>query len=126
METIQTLLNKGNKEVHVVEMMKKAGQDIGSSTRWTVMAELHRLGVEILTGAKAVEITEAGVTLEREESRHVLPADTVVIAAGATSENKLADELKGLVPEIHVVGDAQSPRNALEAIREGFMAGLKI
>jgi hypothetical protein len=34
--------------------------------------------------------------------------------------------LKDLVPEIHVIGDAQSPRNALEAIREGFLAGLKI
>jgi len=30
------------------------------------------------------------------------------------------------VPEIYVVGDAQSPRNALEAIREGFLAGLKV
>jgi 2,4-dienoyl-CoA reductase (NADPH2) len=126
METIETLLNKGNKEVRVVEMTKKAGQDIGSSTRWTVMAELHRLGVEILTGTSAVEITEAGVTVESEDSRHFLPADTVVIAAGSRSENRLAGELKDLVPEIHVVGDAQSPRNALEAIREGFLAGLKI
>jgi 2,4-dienoyl-CoA reductase (NADPH2) len=125
-ETIETLLNKGTKEVRVVEMMKRAGQDIGSSTRWTVMAELRRLGVEILTGARAVEISEAGVTLEKDERRHLLSADTVVIAAGSTSENKLAAELKDLVPEIHVIGDAQSPRNALEAIREGFLAGLKI
>jgi len=126
METIETLLNKGNKEVHVVEMTKKAGQDIGSSTRWTVMAELRRLGVEILTGARAVEFAEAGVVVEKEQGRHHLPADTVVIAAGSTSENSLADELKGLVREIHVIGDAQSPRNALEAIREGFLVGLRV
>jgi hypothetical protein len=50
----------------------------------------------------------------------------VVIAAGSRSENRLADKLKDLVPEIHVVGDAKSPRNALEAIREGFLAGLRI
>lgn len=125
-ETIETLLNKGNKEVRVVEMMKRAGQDIGSSTRWTVMAELRRLGVEILTGARAVEIREAGCTIEKDERRHLLPADTVVIAAGSRSENTLAVELKDLVPEIYVVGDAQSPRNALEAIREGFLAGLKV
>jgi len=125
-ETIETLLNKGSKEVRVVERMKKAGQDIGSSTRWTVMAELRRLGVEILTGARADEITEAGVFVEKERGRHLLPADTVVIAAGSTAENSLADELKGLVPELHVIGDAQSPRNALEAIREGFLVGLKI
>ena len=126
METIETLLNKGTKEVCVVEMTKKAGQDIGSSTRWTVMAELRRLGVEILTGARAVEIREDGVTIERDERRHLLPADTAVVAAGSSSQNKLAAELKDLVPEIHVIGDAQSPRNALEAIREGFLVGLKV
>ena len=90
------------------------------------MAELRRLGVEILTGARADEITEAGVFVEKEWGRHLLPADTVVIAAGSTAENSLADELNGLVPEVHVIGDAQSPRNALEAIREGFLVGLKI
>jgi hypothetical protein len=30
------------------------------------------------------------------------------------------------VPEMHVIGDAKSPRNALEAIKEGFLTGLKI
>jgi 2,4-dienoyl-CoA reductase (NADPH2) len=125
-ETIETLLNKGNKEVRVVEMAKKAGQDIGSSTRWTVMAELNRLGVEIMTGVRAVEIIEDGVAVEKEESRHLLPADTVVIAAGSRSKNELAAQLQDLVPEIFTVGDAQTPRNALEAIREGFMAGAKV
>ena len=90
------------------------------------MAELRRLGVEILTGARAVEITEAGVTVEKDEGRHLLPADTVVIATGSTSRNELADELKDWAREIHVIGDAQRPRNALEAIREGFLAGLEV
>jgi len=126
METIERLLNKGNKEVRVVEMTKKAGQDLGSSTRWTVVAELQRLGVEILTGARAVEITEAGLIVEKEGGRHLLPADTVVVAAGSRAEDKLAGELEPVVPEIHVVGDARTPRNALEAIHEGFLAGLKI
>jgi hypothetical protein len=30
------------------------------------------------------------------------------------------------VPEIITIGDAKKPRNALEAIREGFQAGLSI
>jgi hypothetical protein len=30
-----------------------------------------------------------------------------------------------MVSEVHVIGDADSPRNALEAIREGFEAGLR-
>ena len=35
-DTLEHLLNHGNKEVCVVEMTKKVGQDIGNSTRWTV------------------------------------------------------------------------------------------
>lgn len=125
-ETLSWLLNRGNKDVTVVEMTKRAGTDIGGSTRWTVMAELRRLGVSIMTSTRALEITEQGVVVEKDESRKLLPADTVVIAAGSMPVNSLARELEGLVGEIHVVGDARTPRNALEAIRDGWLAGLKV
>lgn len=126
MENIAPLLNKGNKEVVVVEMTARAGQDIGSSTRWTIMGELHRLGVKILTSAKAVEINAKGVIVEKDGKRESLEADTVVIAAGAAPLNGLVRELEGLVQDIRLVGDARNPRNALEAIREGWLAGLKV
>ena len=54
LDTLENLLNKGNKEVTVLEMQKKAGTDIGGSTRWTVMAELRRLGVNVMTDARAL------------------------------------------------------------------------
>ncbi len=44
-------------------MMKRAGSDIGTSTRWTVMAELRRLGVKIMTGAKAVAVNKEGIEI---------------------------------------------------------------
>ncbi|MFH1090023.1 MAG: FAD-dependent oxidoreductase [Pseudomonadota bacterium] len=125
-ETLSELLNKGNKEVTVVEMAKRAGQDIGASTRWIVMAELKRLGVSIRTGTKALGITPEGLKVETEGGPDFLPADSIVIAAGSKPENRLAGDIQGLVPEVHLVGDAKEPRNALEAIREGFMVGLKI
>jgi len=121
-ETLERLVNRGNKHVAVVEMMKRAGQDIGSSTRWTVMMELRRLGVTILTSTKAVGIKPEGVEIEKRQNRDLLPADSVVIAAGAEPENSLVDEIGDLVPEIHTIGDAKAPRNALEAIKEGKTA----
>jgi 2,4-dienoyl-CoA reductase-like NADH-dependent reductase (Old Yellow Enzyme family)/thioredoxin reductase len=124
-ETIEELLNRGDKEICVVEMTKRVGQDIGNSTRWTVMAELKRLGVKIITGAKAIEVTDAGLKIQKDSREELLPADSIVIATGSKSENALAS-LKDLVPEFYVIGDAKKPRNALEAIREGFLAGLAI
>jgi 2,4-dienoyl-CoA reductase (NADPH2) len=126
LETLSELLDRGIKDVTVVEMTKKTGQDIGQSTRWTVKSELKRLGVRIVINAKAVNITEEGLNIETEEGPDFLPADTVVLAVGSASENGLATEIEKLVPEVHIVGDAKSPRNALAAIEEGLRIGLKL
>jgi 2,4-dienoyl-CoA reductase (NADPH2) len=126
LETLEALINKGNKEVTVVEMAKKAGMDIGSSTRWTVFAELKRLSVKILTASKAVEINPRGVKIETEQGTETLPADSVVIAVGSRPENKLAARLGTWLSEVYTIGDAKEPRNALEAIKEGFLTGLKL
>jgi 2,4-dienoyl-CoA reductase (NADPH2) len=125
-ETLEALVNRGNKTVTVLEMAKKAGQDIGPSTRWTVFSELKRLGVKLLTGTKATGITTDGVSVETEGGQDLLPADTVVMAVGSRPEKDLANALLDLCSEVIVVGDAVEPRNALEAIKEGFEAGLKV
>lgn len=125
-ETLSELINRGNRDVTVVEMIKRAGKDIGASTRWTVMAELRRLGVTIMTGTKAVRIKPEGLEVEKQDGPDLLPADSIVIAAGSRSENELVNEIENLVPETYVIGDAKEPRKALEAIREGFLVGLKI
>jgi 2,4-dienoyl-CoA reductase (NADPH2) len=124
-DTLELLLNRGNKEICVVEMTKKAGLDIGNSTRWTVMAELKRLGVKMITGAKAVEVNDEGLRIQKDGKEQVLPADSIVIAAGSKSENALAS-LRDPAPEFYVIGDAKKPWNALEAIKEGFLIGLRI
>jgi 2,4-dienoyl-CoA reductase (NADPH2) len=66
-----------------------------------------------------------GLRIQKEAKEELLPADSVVIATGSKSENALAS-IKDLAPEIYVIGDAKRPRNALEAIREGFLIGLRI
>ena len=38
----------------------------------------------------------------------------------------LAEEVLGLVPEVHVIGDALSPRTAEEAVYEGLKAGCAV
>jgi len=124
-DTLEQLLNQGDKEVCVVEMTRKVGRDFGTSTRWTVMAELKRLGVKIISGAKATEVTESGLKIQKETREELLPADSIVMATGSKPENRLAS-IEGLAPEVHVIGDAEKPRNALEAIREGFLTGLRI
>ena len=48
-----------------------------------------------------------------------LEADTVVLAVGMVSNNKLAEELNGITSEVYSIGDCVEPRDAMCAIREG-------
>jgi 2,4-dienoyl-CoA reductase (NADPH2) len=125
-ETLFELLNKGVKEVTVVEMAGKLGQEIGPSSRWTVISELKRLGCNFQKSAKAIGITPEGLDIESAQGPGFIPADSIVIAVGSKSDNKLANDLEGLFPELHTIGDAKAPRKAMDAIREGYIVGLRI
>ena len=125
-ETIQTLLYRGLKKITVLEMLNKIGQDIGPSTRWTILQDLARLGVRTLTKSSAKEINPQGVVIDRGGREELIAGDTVVLAAGAKSVRSLVDQIKGRVPETYVIGDAKSPRKALEAVAEGLAAGRTI
>ncbi len=125
-ETLNSLLYRGLKKVMVVEMLKKLGQDIGISTRWTIIQDISRLGVRTMTNTRATEVTDKGLVVEREGNATFLSADTVVMAAGAKSVNALYEKIKDRVPEVYLIGDARTPRKALEAVAEGFEAGRTI
>ena len=126
MEALNSLLVRGVKKITVVEMLKKVGQDIGVSTRWTILQDLSRLGVRIMSHTKAREITLEGVMVERAEGSTLLRGDTVVIAAGAKPNTSLYEQIRDQSREGYCIGDAKTPRKALEAIAEGFQVGRTI
>ena len=125
-ETLNSLLYRGLKKVMVVEMLKKLGQDIGISTRWTIIQDISRLGVRTMTNTRAREVTDKGLVVEREGNETFLSADMVVMAAGAKSVNALYEKIKDRVPEVYLIGDAKTPRKALEAVAEGLEVGRTI
>ncbi|MCL4440886.1 MAG: FAD-dependent oxidoreductase, partial [Firmicutes bacterium] len=117
---------KGNKQIIVLEMKKYIGSDIGITTRWGILQELQRCGVKLITGAEVLSIQKNGAEVRHGDEVKIIPADTIVLAAGSRSQNGLSSSLDGKVPELYVVGDAAKPRKALDGIREGFEVGCKI
>ena len=109
-----------------MEMMAKIGRDIGASTRWSILQDIHRRGIRSQLSSRAVEITPESVVFEKEGQTSSLPARTVVLAIGVEPVNDLYEEFKDQVEEIYLIGDAKKPRKALEAVREGLEVGLKI
>ena len=82
-------------------------------------------GVRMETRVTAVEITSQGVRGKREDGEELFPADTVVVVGDMKSDRRIAQELKGKVEAVRVVGDCVEPRRVAEAIWEGFNAGLE-
>jgi NADPH-dependent 2,4-dienoyl-CoA reductase/sulfur reductase-like enzyme len=56
----------------------------------------------------------------------LLPADVVVLGTLRRPNDELYESLRGLVPELHVVGDALEPRTVAEATAEGAAAARQV
>lgn len=127
MEVADFLAERG-KKVYLVTK-NKLGEDGIPLERNIYRALRDRLiehGVHLFPDSPVHEIRENGVHIEYNRELVFLKADTVVLAVGAKSENKLAEELKSTDFKIYMIGDCVAPRDAREAIREGAEIGREI
>jgi 2-enoate reductase len=87
--------------------------------------KLIELRVPLYLHSRVVEITGNAVMMTLGEDIFPLPADTVILAVGMRPENKLAQELVGLVPRLYTLGDCVTPKDAAAvAVQAGQLAGL--
>jgi pyruvate/2-oxoglutarate dehydrogenase complex dihydrolipoamide dehydrogenase (E3) component len=92
-----------------------------------ILNRLAKWGVTMLAGVTYERFENNSLVIITKEGEHkTIHADTIVIAAGARPNNRLAQALRGHVPEIYSVGDCVEPRNLMEAITEGFNTGRTI
>jgi len=125
-ERLREYATRGVKKVTIVEMLDRAGADIGLTTRWIALRQLSKYGIRVLTHTRAMEIAPQGLWVEKKEGREMIPCDTVVMACGTVPVNPLEEKLKGLVEKVVVVGDAKKARKAYEAIHEAFFAAREL
>jgi NADPH-dependent 2,4-dienoyl-CoA reductase/sulfur reductase-like enzyme len=115
------------KDVTIIEMVDDVALDLNLFSRAFLLERLAKWGVNLLTGARVKEITDAGVVVVRNGQEETIGgADSIVLALGVKSVNELAEQLKGKVAEIHVIGDAKEPRKAWDAIQEGALVAREI
>ncbi len=125
-EVADWLASQG-KKVTVVEMLDAVATDVHAMVRIGLLGDLSRQGVTIMTGTKVDAITGEGVqAIDNNGHKHVLKADTVVLALGAKAEDGLAGKLSGKVRELYTIGDARQPRRIRNAISEGFVTAFGI
>ena len=94
-----------------------------------IWPRLRNNGVVITLLANIKEISGRKVTVTDVYSGEewvVQDVDTIVMATGYRSNNRLYLDLKGKVKELYAIGDCALPRRTLDAISEGYMKAFDI
>ncbi len=125
-EYAKNLLYNPGRKITIIDMVERLADNVGKSSRWGLLKSLRLLGVDMRPKTKLVSITDDEVLVESAGKSDSIPADTVIIAVGALSENSLSKEIKGGEASLITIGDAKEPRKITEAVREGFQEALKI
>jgi NADH dehydrogenase FAD-containing subunit len=107
-------------------MLEDIGGDVGPLNRALLKEALAKSTIEIKCKTRLQKIDSTFINVQGEAGEYQIPVDTVVLATGAKSQNSLLPGLTGKISQIYSIGDCQSPRKMLEAIREGYDAAFQI
>jgi 2,4-dienoyl-CoA reductase-like NADH-dependent reductase (Old Yellow Enzyme family)/thioredoxin reductase len=125
---LETAVHLGwlGRRVTIFEKIDTLCPDVVSGVLPALLQLLNDYTIEKVLNANVVEITDRDVVVVVQGEKKHFAADMVVLAMGMNEENALVKELKGKVTEVLAAGDAVKPRQALQATREGFVAGLSL
>ena len=106
-----------------------AGEAIPWYVRDHMVGKLHKLGVEIITYARLFGGDRDTIYMQHTTSGEPIilaEVDTLVLCQGHESVSALEQQLSDWPGEVHVIGDAASPRTAEEAVLEGLRVAVAI
>lgn len=114
-------------KVTVVEMRPQMAPEMNFNVLMDMCERFRKGGkVELLTGAKVLELTGDGAICERDGKTMTLSGySSVILAIGSTAYNPFSD-CQELAEEVYVVGDAKKARTATQAFFEGAKVAVSI
>ncbi len=119
---LKELVFRGNKEVTLFEMSPSVGKNIGKSTKWVLMGNLNRYGVQIVTGAKVLSVKDGRISYEKSDGVIEQQFDHIVNAVGSKSVRIIADLLDQTGIPYSVIGDSVQPGQIMDAIHQAYLA----
>jgi len=112
------------KDVTVVEMMNDIIPRIPPGNKVSIMKAIEKYNINLLTGHKVLEFTEAGVKIDAKGEVKELAADTVILAFGTQPNRDATKAILDKYPHIsQAIGDCTTIGQVGEAVRAGFLAG---
>jgi len=125
-ETALYMAEKGW-HVTILEMLGDIAADVGPIIRFYLKKELEDAGIKTVVNNCITSIRGDDVVCCRVDDEDVLyETDLIVLAVGYDGDDSLYKSLKEKIPGVYVIGDAQSPRRILDAMKESFMLAQEI
>jgi NADPH-dependent 2,4-dienoyl-CoA reductase/sulfur reductase-like enzyme len=113
---------KPPRTVHLLQRRtSKVGAGLGKTTGWIHRTELKHRGVAMTAGATYERIDDEGLHVSVDETKRVLPVDTVVLCTGQEPQRGLYEELSAAGRPVHLIGgaDVAAELDAKRAIDQG-------
>jgi 2,4-dienoyl-CoA reductase-like NADH-dependent reductase (Old Yellow Enzyme family)/thioredoxin reductase len=125
-ELAEYLVENG-KNVTITNLLDEMGQGVGAGLRGPLLERLVEMKVELLAGVKYEYFCSDGVVLKTKDGQQkIIPADSIVLAAGVKPSRKVYEEIKDRISEIYLVGDCVESRSIRDAIADGYSIAMKI
>lgn len=117
---------RGPLSVTLIEMLPEIAGDMVINNKLPMMKRLAEEGIRMMPSTKLISVNGGTAEVESFGKQISLNGFThIIFACGSKAENSLYEEIKEAYPQVILIGDAAGPRQALEAIREGWEAALK-
>lgn len=128
-ETCEFLMHqsRGPMGITMIEMMDEIGAGMVVNNKVPAMKRLTALGIRMMTGTKLVSVEEGSAVVECNGQQTTITGLTQIIyACGSTPDQTLYEEIKDQFHKVFLIGDANTPRQALEAVREAWQAAVSL
>lgn len=127
METVDFLLEKGVKNISLVEMLPNSPVHTFSAHGYMLHKRLAAAGIKLMFDTNVKHINEKSVVVTKKgEDITLEPVAQVIVAIGVTPRNTFKDFLSKNGIRHFIVGDAVAPRRIIEATTEGAKAAWEI
>lgn len=121
-ELAEFLAERG-RTVNVVDDVSRFGKGLTLVRRMRILTELADHGVGLHAGAGNIAITSDAVTFtDAAGVAQSVPADTVIVAKGATGDLSLAEQMQAAGLAVHAIGDANGVGYIEGAMRQAYEA----
>ena len=131
------LLIEDDIEVSLVDPVPKPFADMGATLKWVMTGRLRKAKVNFFLESTISEVSEGKVHIKheataevsdkdvivnRDDPKTIVPAKSLIIAAGYISDDSMIDQIKTAGLPYVQTGDAIRSRNLRDAVLEGYKA----